>query len=220
MTVDIGADENSGGDSDDDGLILPPRIAGTKEVIVLIWRNDEEMNAVLDAANKIAAELRPEIGTVHVDKRDNMRPGWKYGEWERKGVPLRLEIGPRDLADSQVMMAARHDRKKQPVQFDVLVDSVRGELDRIQSDLYDRAVQRRTDNTQNVDSWDDFLALFRGEGGFALCHWCGEGDCEKTIQEKTKVTIRNVPFERDESVGTCVHCGKPSVGRALFSQSY
>lgn len=206
--------------SDDDGLILPPRIAGTKAVIVPIWRNDEEMNAVLEAANKLAAELRPEIGAVHVDKRDNMRPGWKYAEWERKGVPLRLEIGPRDLADSQVMMAARHDRKKQPVKFEVLVEAVKGELDRIQKDLYDRAVQRRTDNTHTVDSWDDFLALFRGAGGFAHCHWCGEGDCEKTIQEKTKVTIRNIPFQRDESTGNCVHCGKTSIGRVIFSQSY
>ncbi len=206
--------------SDDDGLVLPPRIAGTKVVIVPIWRNDDEMNAVLEAANKIAAELRPEVGNVYVDKRDNMRPGWKYAEWERKGVPLRMEIGPRDLAESQVMMAARHDRKKQPVKFDVVVDSVKSELDRIQKDLYDRAVQRRIDNTHDIDNWDDFLALFRGDGGFAHCHWCGDGDCEKAIQEKTKVTIRNVPFERDDSRGTCVHCGNPSQGRALFSQSY
>jgi len=206
--------------SDDDGLILPPRIAGTKAVIVPIWRNDEEMAQVVPAAEKLAAELRPVIGAVHVDKRDNMRPGWKYGEWERKGVPLRLEIGPRDLAAGKVVMAARHDRAKNAVGFADLGTAVPAELERIQHDLLERALQRRREATRDIDTWDEFVALFRGEGGFAHCHWCGDGDCEKAIQEQTKVTIRNVPFDRDESVGKCVHCGKPSQGRVLFSQSY
>jgi len=205
---------------DDDGIILPPRIAGTKAVIIPIWRKDEEMVEVVVAAERIAAELRPIIGPVHVDKRDNMRPGWKYGDWERKGVPLRLEIGPRDLKDEQVMMAARHDRKKQAVKFTDVAAAVPAELDRIQQDLFDRAKQRLVDATINIDSWDDFTKLFKGEGGFAHCHWCGDSDCEKSIQDKTKVTIRNIPFERDETEGVCVHCGKKSIGRVLFSQSY
>jgi prolyl-tRNA synthetase len=206
--------------SDDDGLVLPPRIAGTKAVIVPIWRNDDEMQQVVEAAEMLAAELRPLVGPVHVDKRDNMRPGWKYGEWERKGVPLRLEIGPRDLNDEQVMMAARHDRKKQPVKFADLAVAVPAELERIQQDLYRTAKARMEEATSEVDSWDDFVKLFRGEGGFALCHWCGDGACEQTIQDKTKVTIRNIPFTRDETKGTCIHCGNPSIGRVLFSQSY
>ncbi len=205
---------------DDDGIILPPRIAGTKAVIIPIWRKDEEMVEVVAAAERIAAELRPIVGPVHVDKRDNMRPGWKYGDWERKGVPLRLEIGPRDLKDEQVMMAARHDRKKQAVKFTDVAAAVPAELDRIQQDLFDRAKQRLEDATINIDSWDDFTKLFKGEGGFAHCHWCGDSDCEKSIQDKTKVTIRNIPFERDETEGVCVHCGKKSIGRVLFSQSY
>ncbi len=206
--------------SDDDGLILPPRIAGTKAVVIPIWRNDDEMEQVVAAAEKIAAELRPVIGAVHVDKRDNMRPGWKYGEWERKGVPLRLEIGPRDLAAEKVMMAARHDRAKNAVPFADLVTAVPAELERIQQDLYDRAEKRREEATRDVDTWEDFTAMFEGDGGFAHCHWCGDADCEKTIQEKTKVTIRNIPFARDERPGQCVHCDKPSPGRVLFSQSY
>ncbi len=205
---------------DDDGLIVPPRIAGTKAVIIPIWRKDEEMVEVVAAAEKIAADLKPIIGAVHVDKRDKMRPGWKYAEWERKGVPLRLEIGPRDLNDQQVMMAARHDRLKQAVKFDDLATAVPSELDRIQQDLFDRAKQRLTDATLEIDSWDDFVRQFEGEGGFAHCHWCGDGNCEQTIQEKTKVTIRNIPFERDETEGLCVHCGKKSIGRVLFAQSY
>jgi len=206
--------------SDDDGLILPPKIAGTKAVIVPIWRSDEEMVEVVAAAEKIAAELRPVIGPVRVDKRDNMRPGWKYAEWERKGVPLRLEIGPRDLASESVMMAARHDRAKNAVAFADLTTAIPAELERIQTELYERALSRRDEATSNIDSWDDFTKLFKGDGGFAMCHWCGDGDCEKKIQGKTKVTIRNVPFERDESTGECVHCGNPSQGRVLFAQSY
>ncbi len=206
--------------SDDDGLVLPPRIAGTKAVIVPIWRNDDEMAQVVEAAEKLAAELRPLVGAVHVDKRDNMRPGWKYAEWERKGVPLRLEIGPRDLADEQVMMAARHDRKKQAVKFAELAATVPAELARIQQELYDRARQRLEDALVDIDSWDDFIALYKGDGGFAMCHWCGDGACEQTIQDKTKVTIRNIPFQRDETEGKCVHCGNKSIGRVLFAHSY
>jgi prolyl-tRNA synthetase len=206
--------------SDDDGLVLPPRIAGTKAVIVPIWKNEEEMAAVCEAADNLAKELRAEIGPVHVDKRDKMRPGWKYAEWERKGVPLRLELGPRDLAGQQVMMAARHDRNKQPVGFQVVVQEVKAELDRIQQDLFNRALKRREEATMNIDSWDEFTKTYEGDGAFAMCHWCGDGDCEQTIQDKTKVTIRNIPLERDESKGECVHCGKPSIGRVLFAQGY
>jgi len=206
--------------SDDDGLVLPPRIAGTKAVIVPIWKNEEEMAQVVEAAEKIAAELRPIVGPVHVDKRDNMRPGWKYGEWERKGVPLRMELGPRDLADEKVMMVARHDRNKQPVGFTDLASAVPAELERIQQDLFGRALKRREEATVTIDTWAEFTKLFKGDGAFAHCHWCGEGDCEKTIQDKTKVTIRNIPFDRDQSKGTCVHCGKESIGRVLFAQAY
>ena len=206
--------------SDDNGLILPPRIARTKVVIVPIWKSDEEMAQVCEAADKIADELRPIIGGVHVDKRDKMRPGWKYGEWERKGVPVRLELGPRDLAGQQVMMAARHDRKKEPVGFAQLGEAVTAELERIQTDLYAIALKRRADATIELNTWDEFTKLYEGDGGFAHCHWCGDGDCEKTIQDKTKVTIRNIPFERDETPGECIHCGKKSIGRVLFAQSY
>jgi len=207
--------------SDDDGLVLPPRIAGTKAVIVPIWKNDEEMTQVCEVADKLAADLRPVIGPVHIDKRDKMRPGWKYGEWERKGVPLRIELGPRDLQNEQVMLAARHDRNKQAVPFGELVGAVESELDRIQQDLYERALKRREEATVVIDTWEDFLDLYQNQdGGFAHCHWCGEGACENTIQDKTKVTIRNIPFERDESEGTCVHCDKPSIGRVIFAQAY
>ncbi len=206
--------------SDDNGLVLPPRIARTKAVIVPIWKNDEEMAQVCAAADRIAGDLKASVGFIHVDKRDKMRPGWKYAEWEQKGVPVRLELGPRDLAEGQVMMAARHDRAKNPVKFADLGTALPAELERIQADLFAAAVKRREEATVNIDTWDDFVKLYEGQGGFAHCHWCGDGDCEKTIQEKTKVTIRNLPFERDETVGACVHCGGKSIGRVLFAQAY
>ncbi|MCK9997501.1 MAG: proline--tRNA ligase, partial [Candidatus Krumholzibacteria bacterium] len=114
----------------------------------------------------------------------------------------------------------RHDRNKQPIGFADLAAVVPVELERIQQDLFDRALKRREEATVSIDTWDEFTKLFKGEGGFAHCHWCGDGDCEKAIQDKTKVTIRNIPFDRDETKGECVHCGKPSIGRVLFSQSY
>ena len=207
--------------SDDDGLVLPPRIAGIKAVVVPIWKNADEKAAVCEAANALAAELRPAIGPVHVDDRDNLRPGWKYSEWERKGVPLRLEVGPRDLQQQTVMLKARHDRAKNVVPFGEVVAGVQAELDRIQDDLYARAKQRLADNTHVVDSWDDLRGLYeKQEGGFALAHHCGDGVCEQTIQDETRVTIRNIPFERDETPGECVRCGKPSSGRVVFAQGY
>jgi prolyl-tRNA synthetase len=206
--------------SDDDGLVLPPRIAGTKVAIVPIWKNDDEKNTTVGVAHRVADELRGRIGPVVIDERDKMRPGWKYAEWEQKGVPLRIEIGPCDVQNDQVMLAARHDRKKQSVPMAGLFAAVHAELDRIQTDLHAAAEKRREENTHIVDSWDDFLALYAGAGGFAMAHWCGDDACEAAIQEETRVTIRNIPFERDETPGACVRCGKPSRGRVAFAQAY
>jgi prolyl-tRNA synthetase len=207
--------------SDDDGLVLPPRIAGTKAVVVPIWKNDDEKASVCEAAHRLAGELRPQIGPVHVDDRDNLRPGWKYSEWERKGVPLRLEIGPRDLAAETAMLKARHDGAKAPVPFAGIAAGVQAELERIQTDLFQRATARMEANTHIIDTWDDFTDLYNNRGGgFAHCHWCAGGACEAEVQEKTKVTIRNIPLVRDETPGACVHCGKPSSGRVLFAQAY
>ncbi|MDD5719547.1 MAG: proline--tRNA ligase [Candidatus Krumholzibacteria bacterium] len=207
--------------SDDDGLVLPPRIAGTKVVIVPIWKNDDEKSAVCAAAQKLAAELRPRIGPVHVDDRDNLRPGWKYSEWERKGVPLRLEIGPRDLAAATAMLKSRHDGAKRTAAFVDIADGVQAELDRIQRDLFDRAAARLVANTHRLDTWAEFTDLYANRGGgFAHCPWCGDAACEAQVQEETKVTIRNIPLDGDETPGACVRCGKPSRGRVLFAQAY
>ena len=206
--------------SDDNGLVLPPRIAGRKAVIVPIWKNDDERADVVAAAQRVAEQLRPALGHVPVDDREKMRPGWKYAEWERKGVPLRIEIGPRDVAAGQAVLAARHDRHKQPVPLDGIAAAVDDELARIQRDLFEAAVLRREQATYRIDKWDDFVDLFQGAGGFAWCHWCEDDACEAQIQDQTKATIRNVPFAREEEAGACVRCGRPSAGRVIFAQAY
>ncbi len=206
--------------SDDNGLVLPPRIAWRKAVVVPIWKNDAEKSQVVEAAHRTADLLRGELGYVEVDDRDKMRPGWKYSEWEAKGVPLRIEIGPRDVAAGQVMLVARHDRKKQPVPHDGVLAAVGAEMQRIQTDLFQAASRRREAATHRIDSWNDFVDLFKGEGGFAWCHWCGDDDVEEKIQEETGATIRNIPLEQEEEEGVCVYSGRPSQGRVLFAQAY
>jgi prolyl-tRNA synthetase len=206
--------------SDDNGLVLPPEVAWRKLVVVPIWKNDAEKAQVVEVAQRIADQLRPQVGPVVIDDRDQMRPGWKYAEWEQKGIPLRVEIGPRDVSAGQVVLAARHDRKKSPVPLERLQEAVTKELARIQSGLFQAAVKHREAKTYRLDNWADFVDLFRGEGGFAWCHWCGDGDVEMQIQEETGATIRNIPLDREAETGACVRTGRPSPGRVLFAQAY
>jgi len=206
--------------SDDVGLVLPPRLAPRKAVIVPIWKSDEEMARTVEAGHKLAEALRPAFGPVTVDERDTLRPGGKYTEWEQKGVPVRFEIGPRDLAAGQAVMVARHDRKKTPVPIEGAGRALQDELDRIQSDLFATALARREAATYRIDRWEDLRALFAGEGGFAWCHWCGDAACEKQVQEETKATIRNIPLDREPERGACVCCGRPSEGRVVFALAY
>ena len=206
--------------SDDKGLVLPPRVAQRKVVIVPIWRSDEEKTLVLEKAAELKDMLRPVAGFVHVDDRDKMRPGWKYGEWERKGVPIRLELGPRDVQNEQCVLVTRHDGEKHFVPLAGLSVAVRDHLDRMQKDLYEAAARRREENTHRLDGWDDFLALYQGAGGFSYCHHCGDTECEEAIQDETKVTIRNIPTDSPAEDGACIRCGKPSKRRVLFAQAY
>jgi prolyl-tRNA synthetase len=206
--------------SDDHGLVLPPRIAQRKVVIVPIWRNDDERALVMAKAAELRAALRPAAGLVHIDDRDNMRPGWKYGEWERKGMPIRIELGPRDVAEDKCVLVTRHDGQKFPTPLAGLAEAVAGHLERMQSELYAAAVARREANTHRLETWEEFLALYNGAGGFAYCHHCGQDDCEAAIQDETKVTIRNIPIGTPDESGGCIRCGQPSGRRVLFAQSY
>ena len=205
---------------DDDGLILPPKLAPIQTVIVPIYKSDEERTATVEQSHRVAAMLRESGIRVHVDDRDNFKPGWKYSEWELKGVPLRLEIGPKDLEKESVFSARRDVREKVGFPVAGVADAVRERLDTIQKAMFDRAVQFRADNTTRVDSWDDFKSVLDAKGGFLYAHWDGDGATEAAIQEETKATIRCIPLDDDMEDGVCVRSGKPSKRRVLFAKAY
>jgi prolyl-tRNA synthetase len=206
--------------SDDEGLVIPPKVAQRKVVVVPIWRSDEEKALVLAKAEELRERLRPVAGFVHIDDRDKMRPGWKYAEWERKGVPLRIELGPRDVNEDQCVLVTRHDKQKAFTPLADIETAVADALERMHNELFAAAVERRTQNTHRLETWDEFLALYQGAGGFAHCHHCGDDACEAAIQDETKVTIRNIPLDAEAETGVCIRCGQPSGRRVLFAQSY
>jgi len=212
--------------SDDSGLVLPPRLAPIHVAIVPIYRKDEEREAVYAAADKLAAELRGRELAVEVDKREEHKPGFKFFHWERRGVPVRVEIGPRDIAAGQVMIKRRDGGDKQAVPMGELASTLSGLMDRIQADLLARARERLEQNTVVTDSLDDFCASMeqvtaeRGGGKFAMVQWCGSPECEARVKE-TKATFRCIPLEdRHGGGGSCLVCGKPSPQRVIAAKAY
>ncbi len=205
---------------DDSGLIMPPRLAPTQIVIVPIWKTDAERAQSLDAAHKYRAALG--AYRVEIDARAGVTPGAKFYHWELRGVPLRLEIGPKDLQRGQVVLARRDTGVKEFIAAAALVQRAGELLDAIQVDLYARALKFREENTFRVDTWQEFQERTAGEGGagFLLAHWCGKANCEKEIQEETKATIRVIPFEQVKEKGKCVKCGDASEGRVVFAKAY
>ena len=211
--------------SDDAGLVLPPRLAPIHVVIVPIWRKDEEKARLLEVAAKLAEELRDDGLTVKIDDRDGLKPGAKYYEWERKGVPLRLELGPRDLEGNCVMAKLRvGEEGKQKLPMDGLGVHVGRLLDGLQKSLFERALAMREANTVTVDSWGEFEAAFEGaDSKFVWAHWDGTAETENAIKEATKATIRCIPLEGDgpaPEAGKCVKSGRPSERRVLFARNY
>jgi prolyl-tRNA synthetase len=220
--------------SDDDGLVLPPRLAPIHVAVVPIWRNDAERARVLAAADKVAAELREDGLEVAVDARDGLSPGAKYFHWERRGVPLRLEIGPRDLDSGQVTakkrvapLDARGKPGKEALPLSDLGPRVGKLLDVFQEELYQRALERQRRDTVYADDWEQFRAVFAGEGSkFVYAHWDGATDTELAIKDETKATIRCLPLVEDgpplemNQPGKCVKTGRPSAQRVLFAKNY
>jgi prolyl-tRNA synthetase len=208
--------------SDDTGLVCPPRLAPTQVVIVPIWRSDEERAAVLDVATKLQASLKAGGVRVDLDDREEVKPGAKYYEWESKGVPIRLEIGPRDVASQQAMLARRTGGKA-PVQLDAALEEVRTALDEIQSGLLIAAREKRDENTHRGVTKDELIELMDGEGGFAYGGFCGAESCEMGIKERTKAAVRVLPdeeFRSDPSPAKCVWCGEASVTEAVWAKAY
>lgn len=209
--------------SDDQGLVCPPRLAQFQVVIVPIYRKDDERAGVLEAASRLRQELREGGVRVHLDDRDGMTPGAKYYEWEGRGTPLRLELGPRDLAAGTAMLARRSGGKKEPVPLSGIVARVRDECDRLQAALFDAARERREANSLRGATREAFLEFLEGAGGFVYGGWCGDAACEAEIKEQTKATIRVLPdeeFRSPEKPGSCMWCSRPSVAEAMWARAY
>jgi prolyl-tRNA synthetase len=204
---------------DDSGLILPPRIAPYQVVIVPIPRGDWRAT-VLPRAQDVAAALKRAGVRVMLDDREEYKPGWKFAEWEMRGVPLRLEIGPRDIEQQQVLVARRDTREKVTLPMEGLSERVSGLLDAVQTALLERAVEFRDSHTIRTASSDEFRRAFEGRPGFVIAPWCGSADCEARIKAETQATIRNLAFDLPPATGACVRCGRPGLTDAYFAKSY
>jgi len=203
--------------SDDDGLVLPPRLAPIQVGVVPIWRRDEERSVVLEAVDRVERSLEDRL-SVYVDRRE-ATPGWKYAEMELKGVPLRLEVGPRDVARGQAMSVRRVGRTKEPLPLDGLSESVPRLLDGIQAELLARYRSMHAARTFPVDSYDDFRSRIE-EGGFFRAHWCGKEACEARLKEDTKATIRCIPLDGPPENGKCLVDGAVSERRVVVARAY
>jgi prolyl-tRNA synthetase len=206
--------------SDDQGLILPPRIAPFQVVIVPIYKGDEQ-KAMIDAkANEIISQLKAIGIRVKYDDNDNARPGWKFAEYEMKGVPVRLALGARDLEKNIVEIARRDTKTKESISVDGIANHVQKLLVEIQQNIYDKALAFRDSNIRKADSWEEFEKLLDGPGGFISAHWDGTPETEEAIKEKTKATIRCIPLNNEKENGKCILTGKPSAQRVLFARAY
>jgi len=205
--------------SDDNGLVLPPKLAPIQVVIVPIYKNEDGLKAISEKVDPLVKELRLKGISVKYDDADNRRPGFKFADYEVKGVPLRLAIGQRDIEDNTVEVMRRDTLEKETVSFDGIVDEVVRLLDEIQRNLFEKAKKMRDDKTTTADSYDEFKEKIE-RGGFILAHWDGTPETEEKIKEETKATIRCIPFDGDKTPGVCMVTGKPSAQRVIFARSY
>jgi prolyl-tRNA synthetase len=205
--------------SDDEGLVLPPALAPIQVVAVPIYRTDEELAAISEKMGILAANLKAKGISFKYDNDENRRPGWKFAEYESKGVPVRVAMGPRDLENGKAEIARRDNKTKQVVDFDGLENYIEQLLADIQSNLLERAKAFRLENTREIDSYEEFKKEI-DKGGFFLAHWDGTSETEERIKEETKATIRCIALDRKEEAGVCMVTGKPSAGRVIFAKAY
>lgn len=206
--------------SDDQGLVLPPRLAPVQVAIVPIYKNEDQREAIAQKVEVLSKVLRNKDISVKFDDDDNKRPGWKFAEYEAKGVPVRVAIGPRDLENNNAEVARRDTREKDVVSWDGLELYIENLLTEIQANLLSRAHKFREENTTSVDTFDEFKQVIAGKGGFVSAHWDGTAATEQKIKEETKATIRCIPTDVQEETGTCVYSGEASAGRVLFAKAY
>ncbi len=206
--------------SDDDGLILPPRLAPLHVVIVPIFRSEEELNKITAAIEPVIGDLRKAGLSVKFDNRDTQKPGFKFAEYELKGVPVRIAVGPRDLENGTLEVARRDTKQKQVLKMEGITTAITALLEEIQSNLFARALKFREEHTTRVDSYEEFKRVLDDKGGFVLAHWDGTTETEQRIKDETKATIRCIPLEGGQETGACVYSGKPSAGRVVFARAY
>jgi len=205
--------------SDDAGLVIPPKLAPIQVVIVPIYRSEEQLDAISDKVKPLMAELKKAGISVKYDNSDANKPGWKFAEYELRGVPVRLAMGARDLENGTVEIARRDLKTKETVAFDGLTEHIKNLLDDIQKSIYQKALAFREANTFRVDTFDEFKAQIE-KGGFIMAHWDGTSETEDAIKDATKATIRCIPLDAPEEAGTCVYSGKPSTKRVVFARAY
>ncbi len=205
---------------DDKGLVLPPRLAPIQAVIVPIYKTEEDKTAVFALANEVRETLKGSV-RVKFDDREELTPGWKFNDWEMRGVPVRIEIGPKDVANRTVVIARRDIPGKEGKSFVPvagIAEAVKDKLTEIQQAIYEKALAFREENTRDPKNYEEFKQAV--ESGFALSWWCGEKECEAQIKEDTKATTRCIPLEQEGGSGTCIHCGKPASEKAIFGRAY
>ena len=206
--------------SDDLGLVLPPKLAPIQVVIVPIYRKDEELEAISNLAEKIKKDLTMKGISVKYDDDDTKKPGWKFAEYEMKGVPLRIGIGPRDLENGTIELARRDNLSKQGLKQTEIAEKIPVLLDEIQQSLFTKAKEFRAQNTHNVNSYEEFKDTLNKKGGFIYAHWDGTKETEIKIKEETKATIRLIPISNDEQEGNCIFSNKPSKQKVVFAKAY
>jgi prolyl-tRNA synthetase len=206
--------------SDDDGLVMPPKLAPLQVVIVPIYKGDEQKKLIDDKVIQIVKELKSLNISVKYDDSDNNRPGWKFAEYEMKGVPVRLAIGARDLEKNVVEIARRDTKEKSSVSMDGIANYIKQLLENIQQTMYDKAKAYRDSHITKVDSWDEFVKILDGKAGFISAHWDGTSETEEKIKDLTKATIRCIPLNNEQEEGKCILTGNPSKQRVLFARAY
>ena len=205
--------------SDDNGLVLPPNLAPTQVVIVPIFKKQDQLDALMEKLNPLADELKKLGIRVQIDASDKATPGYKFADYELKGVPLRIAMGGRDLENGTVELARRDTMTKETVAFDGIVETIQNLLKEIQDNIYQKALNFRLENTREVNTWEEFKEEIK-KGGFLMCHWDGTPETEEKIKAETKATIRCIPLEGDKTPGQCIYTGKPSSQRVIFAIAY
>jgi len=206
--------------SDNNGLVLPPKLAPIQVAMVPIYKGEEQLAQMKQRLDEIAAELRAKGISVKVDARDNVRSGFKFAEYELKGVPVRLALGPRDMQNGTIELARRDTLTKEVVSQEGIAERIVALLDEIQANIYKKALDFRNSMITKVDTWEEFIDVLDNKGGFVEAHWDGTVETEVAIKEATKATIRCIPLDVKEEEGKCIYSGKPSKFRVLFARSY